>query len=63
LSDDGGIDLLEGEEREHLFKELSHTLSGIKAGKVVIRSVAGESWTVSLFASGSIGTENVFLRL
>jgi hypothetical protein len=64
LSDDGGIDLLEGEEREHLFKELSHALGGIKVGKVVIRSVAGESWTVSLFASDSSGTtEDVFLRL
>jgi branched-subunit amino acid transport protein len=63
LSDDGGIDLLEGEDRERLFKELSRALSGIKAGKVVIRSVAGESWTVSLFASGSIGSQDVFLRL
>ena len=64
LSDDGGIDLLEGKDRERLFKELSHALSGIKAGKVIIRSVAGESWTVSLFASESSGTsEDVFLRL
>jgi hypothetical protein len=63
LSDDGGIDLLDGEERELLFKELSHTVSGIKSGKIVIRSVAGESWTVSLFASGSIGSQDVFLRL
>jgi hypothetical protein len=64
LSDDGGIDLLESEDRERLFKELSNALSGIKAGKVVIRSVAGESWTVSLFASDSSGTnEDVFLRL
>ena len=64
LSDDGGIDLLDGEERELLFKELSHALSGIKAGKVVIRSVAGESWTVSLFASDPGGaSQDIFLRL
>ncbi|MDE0868542.1 MAG: hypothetical protein OSA22_06045 [Aquiluna sp.] len=63
LSDDGGIDLLDGGERELLFKELSHAVSGIKSGKIVIRSVAGGSWTVSLFASGSIGSQNVFLRL
>jgi hypothetical protein len=64
LSDDGGMDLLEDEERERIFKELSHALSGIKVGKVVIRSVAGETWTVSLFASDSSATsEDIFLRL
>jgi hypothetical protein len=64
LSDDGGIDLLEAEKKESLFRELSQTLSGVTAGKVVIRSVAGESWTVSLFASDSSGTsEDLFLRL
>jgi hypothetical protein len=62
LSDDGGIDLLDGEERELLFKELSHTVSGIKSGKIVIRSVAGETWTVSLFASDSSGaSQDIFL--
>lgn len=64
LSDDGGIDLLEAANKESLFKVLSHTLSGIQAGKVVIRSVAGESWTVSLFGSDpSAPTQDVFLRL
>lgn len=64
LSDDGGIDLLETQKKESLFKELSQTLSGIKAGKVVIRSVAGESWTVSLFASDpSAASQDTFLRL
>ena len=64
LSDDGGMDLLEDEERERIFKELSHALSGIKVGKVVIRSVAGETWTVSLFASDSSGaSQDIFLRL
>jgi DNA-binding CsgD family transcriptional regulator len=64
LSDDGGIDLLEAENKESLFKVLSHTLSGIQAGKVVIRSVAGESRTVSLFGSDpSAPTQDVFLRL
>ena len=64
LSDDGGVDLLEAEKKESLFRELSQTLSGVTAGKVVIRSVAGESWTVSLFASDSSGTsEDLFLRL
>lgn len=64
LADDGGIDLLEIEKKESLFEELSQTLSGIKAGKVVIRSVAGESWTVSLFASdSSVPSKDIFLRL
>jgi hypothetical protein len=64
LSDDGGIDLLDGEERVVLFKELERTLSGIKSGKVVIRSVAGESWTVSLFASDpGEASQDIFLRL
>ena len=64
LADDGGIDLLEAENLEGIFKELVQTLSGIKAGKVVIRSVAGEAWTVSLFASDSSATsEDIFLRL
>ena len=64
LADDGGIDTLETEKKESLFKELSKTLSGIEVGKVVIRSVAGESWTVSLFASDSSGaSQDIFLRL
>jgi len=64
LADDGGIDLLEAQKKESLFKELSQTLSGIKAGQVVIRSVAGESWTVSLFASDSSAkSQDVFMRL
>ena len=64
LADDGGIDALGTEKKEILFKELSQTLSGIKVGKVVIRSVAGESWTVSLFASNPSGaSQDVFLRL
>ena len=64
LADDGGLDALGTEKKEILFKELSQTLSGIKAGKVVIRSVAGESWTVSLFASDPGGaSQDIFLRL
>ena len=64
LADDGGIDLLEAENLESIFKELVQTLSGMKAGKVVIRSVAGETWSVSLFASDSSATsEDIFLRL
>jgi branched-subunit amino acid transport protein len=64
LADDGGIDALGTEKKEILFKELSQTLSGIKVGKVVIRSVSGESWTVSLFASDPSGaSQDIFLRL
>jgi hypothetical protein len=64
LSDDGGVDLLEVEKRASIFKVLAQTLSGIKAGKVVIRSVAGESWTVSLFSFDSGDpSQYIFLRL
>ena len=64
LADDGGIDLLDEEKKSRIFKVLAQTVSGVKAGKVVIRSVAGESWTVSLFASDPSATsEDVFLRL
>jgi len=63
LADDGGIDLLEAENKDSIFLLLSETLGGIKAGKVVIRSVAGESWTVSLFASDPGGaSQDLFLR-
>ena len=64
LADDGGIDLLDEEKKSRIFKVLAQTVSGVKAGKVVIRSVAGETWTVSLFASDSSATsEDIFLRL
>jgi len=64
VSDDGGIDLLEIEEKNALFSKLVQTLDAIKVGRVVIRSVAGETWTVSLFSSGSSeSSNNIFLRL
>jgi hypothetical protein len=64
VSDDGGIDLLEIEEKKALFSKLAQTLDAIKVGRVVIRSVAGEAWTVSLFSSGSSETsDDIFLRL
>ena len=64
LADDGGIDLLDEEKKSRIFKVLAQTVSEIKTGKVVIRSVAGETWTVSLFASDSSATsEDIFLRL
>ena len=64
IADDGGIDLLDEEKKGRIFKVLAQTVSEIKTGKVVIRSVAGESWTVSLFASDPSATsEDVFLRL
>ena len=64
LADDGGIDLLDEENKSRIFKVLAQTVSEIKTGKVVIRSVAGETWTVSLFASDSSATgQDIFLRL
>ena len=64
LADDGGIDLLDEEKKSRIFKVLAQTVSEIKTGKVVIRSVAGETWTVSLFASDSSATgQDIFLRL
>jgi len=64
LMDDGGMDLLDAKERLQITDKLVETLDGLSAGKVVIRSVAGETWTVSLLAvSPGAAAPKVFLRL
>lgn len=64
LLDDGGMDLLEAKERLQITDKLVETLDGLGAGRVVIRSVAGETWTVSLLAvSPAAAAPEVFLRL
>jgi hypothetical protein len=64
LMDDGGMDLLEAKERLQITDKLVETLDGLSAGRVVIRSVADETWTVSLLAvSPGAAAPEVFLRL
>jgi hypothetical protein len=62
--DDGGMDLLEAKERLQITDKLVETLDGLSAGRVFIRSVADETWTVSLLAvSPGAAAPEVFLRL
>jgi hypothetical protein len=64
LMDDGGMDLLDAKERLQITDKLVETLDGLSAGRVVIRSVADETWTVSLLAvSPGAAAPEVFLRL
>jgi hypothetical protein len=62
--DDGGLDQLPEESRESLLKEVAGHVAGVKSGKLVLRSVADENWSVSITASqpGS-ETPDLFLRL
>jgi hypothetical protein len=64
LLDDGGTDELETEEMAKIIESLVLNLNRTTIGKVVIRSVAGESWTVSMVALRPDATApDVFLRL
>jgi len=64
LMDDGDMNLLQAGEKSKIIKKLVKSLDSLSNGKVVIRSVAGEAWTVTLLAA-SPGPEapDVFLRL
>jgi hypothetical protein len=64
LLDDGGLEDLDPEELEQLLSRVARELSQVQAGKVVIRSVAGESWNLSIAAIRKGADQpDLFLRL
>jgi hypothetical protein len=64
LLDDGGFEDLTEQETNELLERVASELSSVKAGKVVIRSVSGEDWNLSVVALRK-GEErpDLFLRL
>lgn len=64
LLDDGGLEDMDQAELDEIFSRVARELSNIKAGRVVIRSVAGEDWTLTMAAIQK-GSEkpDLFLRL
>lgn len=64
LLDDGGIDDLAEDKARELMERAAKELEGISSGKVVIRSVEGEEWTLTMVAIQK-GSEqpDLFLRL
>jgi hypothetical protein len=64
LLDDGGLDDLEEIELTALLDRVTSELKQIQAGRVVIRSVAGESWRLSMAAIRKGADQpDLFLRL
>ena len=64
LLDDGGLDQLSESEASELLIRVAKELSKIQEGKVVIRSVANEDWSLTIAAIRK-GAEqpDLFLRL
>lgn len=64
LLDDGGIEDLPEQKATELMERAAKELEGIASGKVVIRSVDGEEWTLTMVAIQK-GSEqpDLFLRL
>lgn len=62
--DDGGLDQLSESDREQLLAKVAEHVMTVTAGKLVLRSVADEKWTVSITASKP-GAESpdLFIRL
>lgn len=62
--DDGGLDQLSESEREQLLAKVAEHVTTVTSGKLVLRSVADEKWTVSITASKP-GAESpdLFIRL
>lgn len=64
LLDDGGLDELEPHELEQLLDRVASELSNIQSGRVVIRSVAGEDWRLTMAAIRKGADQpDLFLRL
>lgn len=64
LLDDGGMDELGEAERNQLLDKAAAELSNIQSGKVVIRSVAGENWKLTIAAiRKDTDRPDLFLRL
>lgn len=64
LLDDGGLDDLDEQELERLLQRVAGELEKISAGRVVIRSVAGEDWSLTMAAIRKGADQpDLFLRL
>ncbi|MDP4755733.1 MAG: hypothetical protein NWR78_01165 [Aquiluna sp.] len=64
LLDDGGLDELEPHEVGQLLDRVARELSQIQSGRVVIRSVAGEDWRLTMAAIRKGADQpDLFLRL
>ncbi|MEY3561305.1 MAG: hypothetical protein RL068_457 [Actinomycetota bacterium] len=64
LLDDGGLEELDEDKQRLILKRLSEELSKVRSGKVVIRSVAHEDWTVTMAAiRRESDSPDLFLRL
>jgi hypothetical protein len=64
LLDDGGLDQLDESDQQTILNRVASELSKISSGRVVIRSVAGEQWSLTMTAVRK-GAEqpDLFLRL
>ena len=64
LHDDGGLERLSRAEKNELISKAATTLDQVQSGKVVIRSVSGESWRISITALSQDDSEpSLFLRI
>lgn len=64
LLDDGGLEDLDEAELEQFLDRVSSELAKIQAGRVVIRSVAGEKWNLTMAAIRKGADQpDLFLRL
>lgn len=64
LLDDGGIDDLDEASREELLDQVSHAISKVSAGKVVVRAVRGETWRITVAAlRKESASPDLFMRL
>ena len=62
--DDGGLDQLSESEREQLLAKVAQHVKTVTEGKLVLRSVADEKWTVSITASKpGADSPDLFIRL
>lgn len=62
--DDGGLDQLSEAEREKLLSEVAGHVATVTEGRLVLRSVADETWTVSITATRpSSDSPDLFIRL
>ncbi len=62
--DDGGLEQLSELERERILGEVARHVATVQSGKLVLRSVADESWVVSITASTpGAQAPDLFIRL
>lgn len=62
--DDGGLEQLSEAAREQLLAKVAEHVANVTGGKLVLRSVADEKWTVSIIASKTdADSPDLFIRL